>query len=92
MSLYSDTNEQINLEKKTSETWHTFQNQFTLRQRLKMEVTPKNQHTAPGDDTHIRNKYRKLSGSFTPDENPKKTFFKLNIKTVEQQCDVKVSI
>lgn len=54
-----------------------------------MEVTPKNQHTAPAIDSH-RSKLRKLPNSVTPEENSQKTFIKLNLKTVEQQCNVKV--
>ncbi len=55
-----------------------------------MEITPKNQYTNPAADSLIRNKLRKLPNSITPEENSQKTFIKLNIKTVEQQCDVKV--
>lgn len=55
-----------------------------------MEITPKNQHTIPAADSLIRNKFRKLPSSITPEENSQKTFIKLNIKTVEQQCNVKV--
>lgn len=56
-----------------------------------MEITPKNQNTVPASEMLIRNKLRKLQNSVTPEDNTQKTFIKLNIKTVEQQLDVKVS-
>ncbi|KAG4070609.1 hypothetical protein HA402_013529 [Bradysia odoriphaga] len=57
-----------------------------------MEITPKNQQTIPATDPIIRNKGRKLPKSITPEENSQKTFIKLHIKTVEQQCDVKAKV
>ncbi|KAJ6643646.1 Cyclin-J [Pseudolycoriella hygida] len=57
-----------------------------------MEITPKNQNTVPASESKIRNRLKTWPNSITPEECTQKTFIKLNLKTVEQQCDVKSKV